>query len=287
MKKFYLLLIAIIGLIVETKSQTMPTIGQVYDFNIGDEFHYKLSAIFTTPAAKRFKITGKYYSSSNETVYYQRLFNNYYTDYNSVPSPHLDYYFDSYTDVVFYTNLDSLFNTQYSSWPVSDTNGDSFKDTLYYSSLYCGKLIYDYTHCVFCIFEGNYYHAKYGEGLGMVFYEESTSHQPQYDNITGLVYYKKDTISCGSPDLTCMSINENIINNNLSIYPNPTKDNLTIETNSITEQRIEILNLIGQTVYTNIINRKATVNTSAFAKGVYILKLSSYKETIVRKFVKE
>ncbi|MEI6820454.1 MAG: T9SS type A sorting domain-containing protein [Bacteroidota bacterium] len=71
------------------------------------------------------------------------------------------------------------------------------------------------------------------------------------------------------------------------VYPNPTKDNLTIETNSNTEQRLEIVNLIGQTVYTNNINKKATINTSAFAKGIYILKLSSDKETVVRKFVKE
>ena len=83
------------------------------------------------------------------------------------------------------------------------------------------------------------------------------------------------------------SIKENAVINNISIYPNPTKDNLTIETNSNTEQRLEILNLIGQIVYTSNINKKATVNTSAFAKGVYILKLSSDKETIVRKFIKE
>ena len=82
-------------------------------------------------------------------------------------------------------------------------------------------------------------------------------------------------------------INENTIKNNLSIYPNPTKNNLTIETNNNTEQRIEILNLIGQTVYTSYINKKATINTSAFANGVYILKISSDKETVVRKFIKE
>jgi len=77
-------------------------------------------------------------------------------------------------------------------------------------------------------------------------------------------------------------------NNSVYIYPNPAKENLTIETNNInTEQRLEIVNLIGQTVYTNIINKKATINTSAFANGVYILKLSSDKETVVRKFVKE
>ena len=81
---------------------------------------------------------------------------------------------------------------------------------------------------------------------------------------------------------------ENKSNNyQLSIYPNPTKENLTIETNANQEQRLEILNLIGQTVYTSIINKKAIINTSAFARGVYILKLSSDKETVVRKFVKE
>ena len=73
----------------------------------------------------------------------------------------------------------------------------------------------------------------------------------------------------------------------IKVYPNPTKDNLTIETNSNKEQRLEITNLIGQTVYTIYINKKATINTSAFANGVYILKLSSDKETVVRKFVKE
>jgi len=86
-----------------------------------------------------------------------------------------------------------------------------------------------------------------------------------------------------------VGIKENEINKNIIfVYPNPTKDNLTIETNINTQQRVEILNLIGQTVYTTIINnKKATINTSAFANGVYILKLYTDKETVVRKFVKE
>ena len=82
-------------------------------------------------------------------------------------------------------------------------------------------------------------------------------------------------------------IGKNNFDNIVSIYPNPTKDNLTIETNFNKEQRLEIINLIGQTVYTSYINKKATINTSAFANGVYILKLSSDKETVVKKFVKE
>ena len=73
----------------------------------------------------------------------------------------------------------------------------------------------------------------------------------------------------------------------IRVYPNPAKDNLTIETNSNTDQKIEILNLFGQTIYKTYIYRKSIINTSAFAKGIYILKLSSDKETVVKKFVKE
>ncbi|MEI6820316.1 MAG: T9SS type A sorting domain-containing protein [Bacteroidota bacterium] len=79
----------------------------------------------------------------------------------------------------------------------------------------------------------------------------------------------------------------NTLNESISIYPNPTTNNLIIETNTNKEQRIEIINLIGQTIYTTIINKKVVINTSAFAKGVYILKLYTDKETVVRKFVKE
>ena len=82
-------------------------------------------------------------------------------------------------------------------------------------------------------------------------------------------------------------MNNNNLNESFYIYPNPAKYNLTIETNSNTEQKIEIQNLIGQTVYTMYINKKATINTSAFANGIYIFKLSSDKATLVKKFVKE
>ena len=76
-------------------------------------------------------------------------------------------------------------------------------------------------------------------------------------------------------------------NKTIKVYPNPAKDILTIETNFNKDQRFEVINLIGQTIFTASINKKTTINTSAFANGVYILKLYTDKEIVTRKFVKE
>ena len=83
----------------------------------------------------------------------------------------------------------------------------------------------------------------------------------------------------------CTGIEENKFNDNISVYPNPAKETLTIETTK--DQELEILNLIGQTIYTSVITKKAIVKTSAFPVGVYFIKLSTDKETVVKKFVKE
>ena len=97
--------------------------------------------------------------------------------------------------------------------------------------------------------------------------------------------------NCGSTsDTICfypLGITEVANNNGITIYPNPFKDELIIETKLNTEYRLEILNLFGQTVSNNIINKKTTVNTTAFANGIYFLKISSDKETMVKKFIKQ
>ena len=88
--------------------------------------------------------------------------------------------------------------------------------------------------------------------------------------------------------LHCTGILDNNDDNEFKIYPNPATDNLTIETNTNKEYRLEILNLIGQTVYTsNINNKKTNINTTAFANGVYIIKLYTDKEMVVKKIVKD
>ena len=84
-----------------------------------------------------------------------------------------------------------------------------------------------------------------------------------------------------------LGVNNYSVQSDIEIYPNPTSSTLTIETNSNTKQNLEIVNLLGQTMYTYYIYSKATVDVSAFPKGIYILKLNTDKGIVVKKFVKD
>ncbi len=75
--------------------------------------------------------------------------------------------------------------------------------------------------------------------------------------------------------------------NALTIYPNPVQNELTIENNTATIQNFEIINFMGQTVYSSIIDKKVVIDMGQLAIGVYIVKLYSDKTALVRKFVKQ
>ncbi len=84
-----------------------------------------------------------------------------------------------------------------------------------------------------------------------------------------------------------VSVNKNLFNAAININPNPVKNELTIETNYSSEQKFEIINIVGQTVYSSVVGRKAIVDMSHFKSGIYFIKLYSDKSTVVQKIIKE
>jgi hypothetical protein len=67
--------------------------------------------------------------------------------------------------------------------------------------------------------------------------------------------------------------------NNLNIYPNPTSDFITIETNG----EIEISNTFGQIVVKKQINSKDKIDVKKWTKGIYILSTENgYSRFIVK-----
>ncbi|AUX18420.1 T9SS type A sorting domain-containing protein [Flavobacterium columnare] len=72
---------------------------------------------------------------------------------------------------------------------------------------------------------------------------------------------------------------------NVSIFPNPTSNILNINLdNDSSISSIQILNLEGKVVHEDI---NETINVSELPSGLYIIKIKTDKEEIIKKFIKE
>ncbi|NVO03678.1 MAG: T9SS type A sorting domain-containing protein [Bacteroidetes bacterium] len=91
-----------------------------------------------------------------------------------------------------------------------------------------------------------------------------------------------DTSSC--IQITTVGI-IGIENGSLSVFPNPFNNQLIIDGQE--NANFEILNSIGQVVYTGKIEGKTIIETSNFAKGVYLIKLEGETKIDFIKIVKE
>ena len=126
--------------------------------------------------------------------------------------------------------------------------------------------------------------------LNATYHWQDGSSMPTFNVTRQGVYWitATDDNNCSANDsINIMYQDCNATENIIFIYPNPTTDNLTIETNFNEEHRLEIINLLGQTIYITYIGKKSIINTSNYACGLYFLKIYTEKDTVVRKFVKE
>jgi sugar lactone lactonase YvrE len=91
--------------------------------------------------------------------------------------------------------------------------------------------------------------------------------------------------------VTCdfsLNVDEVHLNTEISIYPNPAHDELSISSsNKISE--VTISNLIGQAVYNQVYDiEKAEVNVAGLPPGVYVVRVRDEEgREMIRKFIKE
>jgi len=88
------------------------------------------------------------------------------------------------------------------------------------------------------------------------------------------------------PDLSSCNLlsNDDLKLADITIFPNPTRDIITIESTKIIEE-IEVFNILGSLVATTKVSN--TINLSQFSKGLYILKIKSNGTYISVKIIKE
>jgi bacillolysin len=80
--------------------------------------------------------------------------------------------------------------------------------------------------------------------------------------------------------------NSNEVLTTVSLYPNPTKEVLNIETNSATKLNYSVINYLGQVVKTGSVENNS-INVSNLNAGIYILEVNDGQKSVTKKFIKE
>ncbi len=80
---------------------------------------------------------------------------------------------------------------------------------------------------------------------------------------------------------------ENILDK-LDISPNPATDNIRLESASLINSEIKILNLLGEEIYSKTANSNSeNISISSFPNGIYTIQVQGNNTSIIQKFVKQ
>ncbi len=253
------------------------TIRQVFDYAVGDEFHSSQSN--RPPNAFRFKVIGKYYSETLDTVFYVRKIDSYGSNVVYTTPPHLEYDLGTSVDTIFYTSLDSSVATL-QNLQVEDSC-DSMEDSVFTSPEYCNRRIYQNKACINCCFEGEQHELMCGEGLGFVYSYYGFAAE-NYSKSSNLFYFKKGIDSCGTPDKSNYTgITENLATS-ISIWPNPAQDRINIS--GFTGQlHLNLRTLIGELIQSDVLGSEGSYTLPQLSSGLYLLELKLDDNTRVIK----
>lgn len=258
------------------------TIGEVFNFEIGDEFQI----IYNYPyprSLRRFAVMDKYFTDSGKTVNYKLKYTNWDFIQVSWPYTHMEYRFQNFEDIVSYSNLDSNIRSYIGHQSLqNDTIPDNYRDTSYYTNELCGGDVFEYYACDCSGYEGQSYKGIYGEGLGQISYLITSN---EFWINYKMIYYKKGAFSCGTPSMIYEGIND-YSDFQLNVSPNPTSDYLNIDFQNSEPYEILLLSMDGRTIKQEKSNSSHyKMDVSTLDKGVYLLKVSENNRSSVVKVV--
>ncbi|HPE55249.1 MAG TPA: T9SS type A sorting domain-containing protein [Bacteroidales bacterium] len=272
MKKLYNLVYIATAILLAfnatSRAQQSLTIAEVYDFEIGDLFHYSFHAQIGQSgmsSVTNIEIIERFYSIGNDTVFYIRD-----VDYKEITSDNQVWVFSYYTDTTFYTNLDQLINS-------------GLIDTVFSNpEQYNGRSVCQWADS--SMYDATYY--KWVAGCGMAYQYYDGWEYGSYTN-NSLVYYKKGDEEWGEPMLVGIGEQSEDFGQFL-LFPNPCSiGTFHIQTTSDTPCQLTIIDASGQIVTSRILISSTSIDASNWPVGIYFVSLSHYNKRIITKLLIE
>lgn len=240
-----------------TYSQDFPTKGEVYDYDVGDVFHYHQGAQWGGSGA---------WGGMGATVISEVIYKEYFENNNTVKykffkrsligsSEHPEPYIDERIDSVIYYNLDVTLN------------GDTvFENDNIYNGRKTSIHVYESGYI--------YYLNHFTLGCGRSFNHSEDNYPHEWSEFEEtLVYFKKGDEEWGQEQII-VGLNEIETLDRLLVFPNPVSDNLNIKNAnpSSKENKIKIFNSIGKLViYEEVSSTNMQVNVRGLPNGLYFI----------------
>jgi len=298
MKRLLLLSIIFFSISLSTtRAQSALTIGEIFDFNVGDEFHHLIGGPEDSiiKNLQRVEILDKFYSANNDTLFYvQHNFG--YTQTNTPSGEFFE--FENFIDTLVYTNLNSVIDPfcPYQFQPISANMGPFYfqinQDTIRQD--YDGVLAYQCSMYNAPTFNSaDYWSESWGVGIGIIFSGYfplmNTSSYYSYN----LVYYKKGNYIFGIPDTldsTDIGVHELYppTSTQITLFPNPSGEFINFDWKGNFYFDIRIFSFDGRVVFDRKrFYRGQQVNIAELSNGQYIMEILGVNGTSHSPFVKE
>ena len=246
-------------------SQDFPTIGEVYDYDIGDIFHKRIVNVYgggdyplmIDTILKNFEVVDKYFSPNLDTVWYEYFIKKQ-EMYNLEPQNNN---YSEYNVTSFVANLELIRD--------GDTvfeNPDVFngRKTVKYYRYYIEGPDEEIISSRWTVGCGMTYHHRWRWSWYSLITQQTTM---------AMVYFKKGDEEWGE-EQTVVRISEFEFNSGISIYPNPAYDflNITFVDDRDKVVLVKIFNVAGQLVESyQIFSLEERIDVSSLPDGLYFL----------------
>ncbi len=276
------------------------TWSDIYNFDVGDEFHYLdynfivnyQPDLITTDTCRSIYIV--YQKQSNNDSLFYKFTRRQYCTFRKNDSLWYRLVTDS-VDVIY--TKDTMLNKEPGLSRPRYTgnlgmglytialNRNTIEKSTYISSIILGE----FDSCG--LMAADLYNTPqfYYKGVGGPYYEEISNGFPGGSSTAHLlVYYKKLNQTWGNPWPQNLSVTKHSLQQKFSVYPNPTKNILTLNNPTTRKLNFKLVNMLGEVVFDTTLNQgENNLNIGSLKVGIYFYHIQHANQLETGKLVVE